>query len=32
MRRFVIFGVVIAAVVLIWSAGWLYLSSEIRSR
>jgi hypothetical protein len=32
MRRFVIFGAAIAAVVLIWSAGWLYLSSEIRSQ
>lgn len=32
MRRFVIFGAVIAAVVLIWSAGWLYLSNEIRNQ
>jgi hypothetical protein len=32
MRRFVIFGVVIAAVVLIWSAGWLYISNEIRTQ
>jgi hypothetical protein len=32
MRRFVIFGAVIAAVVLIWSAGWLYISNEIRTQ
>src|SRR5215218_8645414 len=32
MRRFVIFGVVIAAIVLIWSGGWLYLSNEIRTQ
>jgi hypothetical protein len=32
MRRFVIFGAVIAAAVLIWSAGWLYLSNDIRTQ
>lgn len=32
MRRFVIFGAAIAAVVLIWSAGWLYISNEIRTQ
>lgn len=32
MRRFVIFGAVIAAVVLVWSAGWLYISNEVRTQ
>lgn len=32
MRRFVIFGAAIAAVVLIWSAGWLFISNEVRTQ
>lgn len=32
MRRFVIFGAVIAVVVALWSAGWLYVSNEIRNQ
>jgi hypothetical protein len=32
MRRFVIFGAAIAVVVAIWSAGWLYVSNEIRNQ
>jgi hypothetical protein len=32
MRRFVIFGAAIAVVVALWSAGWLYISNEIRNQ
>jgi hypothetical protein len=32
MRRFVIFGAAIAVVIALWSAGWLYVSSEIRNQ
>ena len=32
MRRFVIFGAAIAVVVALWSAGWLFISNEIRNQ
>lgn len=32
MRRFVIFGAAIAIVVALWSAGWLYISNEVRTQ
>jgi hypothetical protein len=31
MRRFVIFGAVIAVIVAIWSAGWLVIAGQIRT-
>ena len=32
MRRFVLVGAAIAVVVAIWSAGWLFISNEIRNQ
>jgi hypothetical protein len=32
MRRFVIFGAAIAVFIALWSAGWLFISNEIRNQ